>query len=283
MLDTVDVQFQERFAQADLEVLERLEHTLLTGVMDDIVGQYPELNRHSLEVQLNMFHSKYTCKSTDEVVTLLRKMATERQNEVLALSGVSKHTHSLSLCLPLSLLLSPSSLSPLSRTVVVIIVIVVAAVVVVIVVVIVVVVIVVVVVVESERKERQIKRERKKRRRQRRKFEKKVEMRKKRERGFNGSLPSSSEASHVAMVTCLISCCSQAWPAQRTSKVYRADHGGGVNEGAFQLSCTWSSLLLRPPSGGGVVSLVDLTGPLGWPRLGTAADKTSHLGDVRRL
>ncbi|KAK7893249.1 hypothetical protein WMY93_022401 [Mugilogobius chulae] len=41
---------------------------------------------------------------------------------------------------------------------------------------------------------------------------------------FDGSLPSSSEASHVAMVTCLISCCSQAWPAQRTRKVYRADH-----------------------------------------------------------
>ncbi|KAK7929365.1 hypothetical protein WMY93_005760 [Mugilogobius chulae] len=31
---------------------------------------------------------------------------------------------------------------------------------------------------------------------------------------------------------------------------------------------------------GGVVSPVDLTGPLGWPRLGTAADKTRHLGDV---
>ncbi|KAK7888638.1 hypothetical protein WMY93_024198 [Mugilogobius chulae] len=42
------------------------------------------------------------------------------------------------------------------------------------------------------------------------------------------------------------------------------------DEGAFQLSCTWSSLLQRPPSDGGLVSPVDLTGPLaGTPRNST--------------
>lgn len=77
MLDTVDMQFQERFTQADLNVLEKLEAILLSGDVDETVDQYPELSTHSLKVQLNMFHAKYACKSSDEVVTFLREMTTE--------------------------------------------------------------------------------------------------------------------------------------------------------------------------------------------------------------
>lgn len=78
MLDTVDVQFQERFSQNDLDVLQKLESVLLTGdVVDGTVEQYPEFSGHNLKVQLHMFHSKYTCTSVDEVVAVLRGMPTE--------------------------------------------------------------------------------------------------------------------------------------------------------------------------------------------------------------
>ncbi|KAK7930361.1 hypothetical protein WMY93_006756 [Mugilogobius chulae] len=68
------------------------------------------------------------------------------------------------------------------------------------------------------------------------------------------------------------------------------------DEGALTLLYV-EQLLQRPPSGGGrgqcdrgvvsvtgawsggVVSPVDLTGPLGWSRLGTAADETRHHGN----
>uniref|UniRef100_A0A087XAH7 DUF4371 domain-containing protein n=1 Tax=Poecilia formosa TaxID=48698 RepID=A0A087XAH7_POEFO len=77
MFDTADMQFQERFTQADLNVLEKLEAILLSGDVDETVDQYPELSSHSLKVQLNMFHAKCACKSSDGVVTLLREMTTD--------------------------------------------------------------------------------------------------------------------------------------------------------------------------------------------------------------
>lgn len=58
MLDTADVQFRERFHQASLEVLQKLENVLVTGKSDAIVDQYPEINRRMLDVQLAMFKSK---------------------------------------------------------------------------------------------------------------------------------------------------------------------------------------------------------------------------------
>uniref|UniRef100_A0A3B3QRQ9 TTF-type domain-containing protein n=1 Tax=Paramormyrops kingsleyae TaxID=1676925 RepID=A0A3B3QRQ9_9TELE len=77
LLDCVDVQFQERFNQPDLGVLNRLEDILLTGELDDIVDQYPELNRETLKVQLAMFKSKYNFKSSTEVATIMRGMPVE--------------------------------------------------------------------------------------------------------------------------------------------------------------------------------------------------------------
>lgn len=77
MLDSVDVQFKERFNQTDLDVLQKLEETLLTGEVDDIVDQYPELNRENLKVQLAMFRSKNTFKSSAEVANIMRGMAVE--------------------------------------------------------------------------------------------------------------------------------------------------------------------------------------------------------------
>lgn len=58
VLDSDDVQFQERFNQKDLGGLQKLEEILLTGEVDGIVDQYPEMNRQSLKVQLVMFRSK---------------------------------------------------------------------------------------------------------------------------------------------------------------------------------------------------------------------------------
>lgn len=77
MLDGVDVPFKERFNQTDLDVLQKLEETLLTEEVDDIVYQYPELNRENLKVQLAMFRSKNTFKSSAEVANIMRGMAVE--------------------------------------------------------------------------------------------------------------------------------------------------------------------------------------------------------------
>ena len=78
MLDSVHIQFEERFNQPDLDVLQKLEETLLTGEVKDIVDQYPELNRDGLKVQLAMFRSKYTFKSSVEVADIMRGLTVER-------------------------------------------------------------------------------------------------------------------------------------------------------------------------------------------------------------
>ena len=77
MLDSVHIQFEERFNQPDLNVLQNLEETLLTGEVNDIVDQYPELNRDILKVQLAMFRSKYTVKSSVEVAEIMRGLTVE--------------------------------------------------------------------------------------------------------------------------------------------------------------------------------------------------------------
>lgn len=77
MLDTADVQFRERFHQASLEVLQKLENVLVTGKSDAIVDQYPEINRRMLDVQLAMFKSKNTYISSTEAADILRGMLPE--------------------------------------------------------------------------------------------------------------------------------------------------------------------------------------------------------------
>lgn len=78
MLDSVDAQLQDRFFnQSDLDVLQKLEETLLTGEVNDTVDLYPELNKESLKVQLAMFRSKNTFKSSSEVTDIMRGMPVE--------------------------------------------------------------------------------------------------------------------------------------------------------------------------------------------------------------
>lgn len=77
MLDCVDVQFGEKFNQPDLQVVQMLEETLLTGVVSDIVDNYPELVKDSLKVHLAIFHSKYIYKSRAEVAKIIREMTPE--------------------------------------------------------------------------------------------------------------------------------------------------------------------------------------------------------------
>lgn len=55
MLDSVDVQFQERVHQPDLCVLQKLEEILLTGELDDIVDQYPEIHRQTPQNRLKIY------------------------------------------------------------------------------------------------------------------------------------------------------------------------------------------------------------------------------------
>ncbi|KAJ8381375.1 hypothetical protein SKAU_G00021530 [Synaphobranchus kaupii] len=58
VLDTVDTHFAERFDQESFKELQKLENMLLTGQVDDVVDQYPELKRGVLAVELPLFKSK---------------------------------------------------------------------------------------------------------------------------------------------------------------------------------------------------------------------------------
>ncbi|CAL8345955.1 unnamed protein product [Arctogadus glacialis] len=59
-LDTAVVQCNERFSQDGLQRLQKLEDVLISGNIDAVVDEYPELDAMALEVQLKMFQANYT-------------------------------------------------------------------------------------------------------------------------------------------------------------------------------------------------------------------------------
>lgn len=77
VLDTVEQQFEERFSQADLATLHKLEMVLLTGQVSEVVEPYPELEKDSLRVQLSMFLLKHQVKSSGDAARTLRGMPVE--------------------------------------------------------------------------------------------------------------------------------------------------------------------------------------------------------------
>ncbi|XDV25282.1 hypothetical protein PO909_029225 [Leuciscus waleckii] len=77
MLDTVDMQLTKRFEQSSLQVLDELERVLLTGKMQDVVSQYPEMDRHSLEVQLPMFKLQFDYSTTLQATNILKNLLPE--------------------------------------------------------------------------------------------------------------------------------------------------------------------------------------------------------------
>ncbi|CAL9706252.1 unnamed protein product [Knipowitschia caucasica] len=77
VLDVVDLQMKERFNQPDLEKLIQIENVLLTGRIDGVIEQYPEIHVGNLKVQLPMLLSRYRFKSVGEVVDTLKEMSPE--------------------------------------------------------------------------------------------------------------------------------------------------------------------------------------------------------------
>ena len=77
VLDTLDMQFSERFIQADLQKLGKLENVVLTGVMDEIIDQHPNLRKENLKVQLAMFRMKNVSMSSNEAAHILKAMPLE--------------------------------------------------------------------------------------------------------------------------------------------------------------------------------------------------------------
>lgn len=69
------LQFKEKFNQPDQDILQKLEETVLTREVNNIVDQYPELNGG--KVQVAMFQSKNISKSSAEVAKITRGMAAE--------------------------------------------------------------------------------------------------------------------------------------------------------------------------------------------------------------
>lgn len=48
VLDSLGIQFKERFNQPDLQKLKQIKKVLLTGQMDDVIVQYPEIQKYVL-------------------------------------------------------------------------------------------------------------------------------------------------------------------------------------------------------------------------------------------
>lgn len=71
------MQFKERFNQPDLEKLKEVENVLLTGTVSNVIGEYPEMDRENLRIQLPMFHSKHKFRTTGEAAQILREMPSE--------------------------------------------------------------------------------------------------------------------------------------------------------------------------------------------------------------
>lgn len=93
MLDVVESELNERFHQEDLLTLQKLEDTLLTGQIDSVCCEYPEINSQLLAVQLPMFRHNYQFGSSMEAASILSalrrlktwlrsSMSQKRQNHV---------------------------------------------------------------------------------------------------------------------------------------------------------------------------------------------------------
>ncbi len=76
-LDTAVVQCTERFSQEGLQRLQKLEDGLISGKIDPVLDEYPELNAMALEVQLKMFQANYKYATSPEVADILREMVPE--------------------------------------------------------------------------------------------------------------------------------------------------------------------------------------------------------------
>ena len=78
VLDNIDVQLKERLSQPHLQTLKKMENVLLSGEIDDVIGQYPEIHQDSLKIQLPIFLLlKHTYISASEAADILRVMPSE--------------------------------------------------------------------------------------------------------------------------------------------------------------------------------------------------------------
>ena len=77
VLDTIHTQFTERFQQGGLLTLQKLENTLLSGNIDPVVHDYPEINAQLLEIQLPMFKHNYMYRSCGEATHIIRELPAE--------------------------------------------------------------------------------------------------------------------------------------------------------------------------------------------------------------
>lgn len=67
----------DRFQQDGLLTLQKLENTLLTGKIDFVVDEYPDINTQLLAVQLPMFRLNYPCSSSTEAAEILAGLPVE--------------------------------------------------------------------------------------------------------------------------------------------------------------------------------------------------------------
>uniref|UniRef100_A0A3Q3EIY1 DUF4371 domain-containing protein n=2 Tax=Kryptolebias marmoratus TaxID=37003 RepID=A0A3Q3EIY1_KRYMA len=77
VLDSVHTQLTERFQQGGLLTLQKLENTLLSGTIDPVVHDYPEINAQLLEIQLPMFKHGYMYSSCKEATNILKGLPLE--------------------------------------------------------------------------------------------------------------------------------------------------------------------------------------------------------------
>lgn len=72
VLDVVEAELNERFQQEGILTLQKIENTLLTGQIDSVCDEYPEINSQLLAVQLPMFRHNYQFGSSMEAADILK-------------------------------------------------------------------------------------------------------------------------------------------------------------------------------------------------------------------
>lgn len=77
VLDTVDAQITDRFMQPGIQALKELEALLLTPTVSNVAEKYPELQWEDLKIQLAMFKSRYSFKTTADAAQTLKAMPVE--------------------------------------------------------------------------------------------------------------------------------------------------------------------------------------------------------------
>ena len=77
VIDTAQSQLTEKFHQVGIEKYHKLEKTLITGKVETQLLKYPEIDEHTLQIQIQMFRQQFQYKTVQEAATMLLSFVPE--------------------------------------------------------------------------------------------------------------------------------------------------------------------------------------------------------------